>query len=62
MFHREKMVSINLFQTKGLEGLVINSRFSKSTINLTEKAIAVLVPTQVTKADCLCHVRVSKHE
>ena len=30
MFHSEKMSSINIFQTKGLEGLAISSRFSKS--------------------------------
>ena len=35
---------------------------SKSAIKITEKASAGLEPTQVTQADCLCHVRVSKHE
>ena len=44
MFHSEKMSSINRFQTKGLEGLAISSRFSRSAIIITEKATVVLVP------------------
>ena len=37
MFHSENMSSINRFQTKGLEGLAISSRFSRSAIKITEK-------------------------
>ena len=44
MSHSEKLSSINLFQTKGLEGLAITSRFSRSAIKITEKATVVLVP------------------
>ena len=32
MSYSEKMSSINLLQTKGLEGLAVSSRFSKSAI------------------------------
>ena len=44
MFHSENMSSINHFQTKGLEGLAISSRFPRSAIIITEKVTAVLVP------------------
>ena len=51
MFHSENMSSINRFQTKGLEGLAISSRFSRSAIKITEKETAVLVPMA---APCVC--------
>ena len=37
MSYSEKMSSINLFQTKGLEGLAVSSRFSKSAIKKTKQ-------------------------
>ena len=65
MSYSEKMSSINLLQTKGLEGLAVSSRFSKSAIKkknktkqnkkttkkITEKETAVLVPIATP---CLC--------
>ena len=39
------------FQTEGLEGLANSSRFSRSVIKITEKAIAVLVPMATP---CVC--------
>ena len=44
MFHNENMSSINLFQARGLKGLAVSSRFSRSAIKITEKATAILVP------------------
>ena len=41
--HREKMSSINLFQTNSLIGLASRSRSSKSAMYITEKATAILV-------------------
>ena len=52
MFHSEKMSSLNCFQTKGLQGLAISSRFFRSVIKLTEKATAVLVP-MATRCVCM---------
>ena len=37
MSYSEKMSSINLLQTKGLEGLAVSSRFSKSAIKKKTK-------------------------
>ena len=64
MSYSEKMSSINLLQTKGLEGLAVSSRFSKSAIKknktkqnkkttkkITEKETAVLDPIATP---CLC--------
>ena len=47
----EKLSSINLFQTKGFEGLAISSRFSRSSIKITEKTTVVLVPIATP---CVC--------
>ena len=44
MFHNENMSSINLFQTRGLKGLAVSRRFSRSAIKITEKVTAILVP------------------
>ena len=53
--HSEKLSSINLFQTKGFEGVAISSRFSRSSIKITEKATVVLVPIAMP-AMCLYEV------
>ena len=42
--HTEKMSSINLFQTRGLCGLVASSCFSMCAIKVTAKATAIFVP------------------
>ena len=42
---------INFFQTKGLEGLAISSRFSRSAIKITKKATVVLFPILTP---CVC--------
>ena len=49
--HREKMSSMNLFHTRGLCGLALRSRSSKSAINMMEKATAIFVPIAIP---CVC--------
>ena len=56
MSHSEKMPFINLFQTKGLEGLAISDRFSRSAIKIAKKATVVLVP--ICDAMCLYEMHV----
>ena len=45
------MSSMNLFHTRGLCGLALSSRSSKSDINMMEKATAIFVPTAIP---CVC--------
>ena len=49
--HTEKISSINLFQMRGLCGLVASSCFSMCAIKMTAKATAILVPITIP---CVC--------
>ena len=49
--HTEKMSSINLFQTRGLFGLLASSCFSMCAIKMTAKANAIFVPIAIP---CVC--------
>ena len=44
MFHKENVIDkLNLFQTKGFNGLAASIRFSMSTKKTTEKATAIFI-------------------
>ena len=49
--HTEKMLSINLFQMRGLCGLMASSCFSMCAIKKTAKATAIFVPLAIP---CVC--------
>ena len=49
--HTEKMSSINLFQMRGLCGLLTSSCFSMCAIKMTAKATAIFVPIAIP---CVC--------
>ena len=49
--HTEKMSSINLFQMRGLCGLVASSCFAMCAIKVTAKATAIFVPIAIP---CVC--------
>ena len=54
MFHKQNMSLINLFQTRGFSGLATSSRFSRSTMKITGKAIAILVPIAMPRVCTKC--------
>ena len=54
MSHSEKLSSINLFQTKGFEGLAISSRFSRSAIKNRESYCCLS-----SHSDAMCLYEVS---
>ena len=49
--HTETMSSINLFQMRGLCGLLASSCFSMCAIKMTAKATAIFVPIAIP---CVC--------